>query len=75
MINCNAGTESALSIHHKQRNSYRSTLRDPQLKAEPTIEELETVNSLRQGLRNGIIKVGKNRKNMILMGFDPETFC
>jgi len=64
MINCNAGTESALSIHHKQRNSYRSTLRDPQLKAEPTIggvlaipEELETVNSLRQGLRNGIIKV------------------
>ncbi|KAG4089617.1 hypothetical protein H8356DRAFT_1431773 [Neocallimastix lanati (nom. inval.)] len=31
---------------------YRSTLRDPRGKAEPTIEELDTVNPLRQGLQN-----------------------
>ncbi|KAG4088787.1 hypothetical protein H8356DRAFT_1085130 [Neocallimastix lanati (nom. inval.)] len=43
---------------------YRSTLRDPRGKAEPTIdgvlaipEELDTVNPLRQGLRNGILIV------------------
>ncbi|KAG4107021.1 hypothetical protein H8356DRAFT_921842, partial [Neocallimastix lanati (nom. inval.)] len=43
---------------------YRSTLHDPRGKAEPTIgdvlaipEELDTVNPLRQGLRNGILIV------------------
>jgi len=51
MINCHTGTTSGLSTPHKQRNfPYRSTLRDPQGKAEPTIgsvlaipEELEIV--------------------------------
>ncbi|KAG4099825.1 hypothetical protein H8356DRAFT_936266, partial [Neocallimastix lanati (nom. inval.)] len=48
----------------RKETPYRSTLRDPQGKAEPTIggvlaipEELETVNPLKQGLHNGILKV------------------
>ncbi|KAG4104585.1 hypothetical protein H8356DRAFT_926707, partial [Neocallimastix lanati (nom. inval.)] len=53
---------SQLSI--SKETPYRSTLRDPRGKAEPTIggvlaipEELDTVNPLRQGLLNRILIV------------------
>ncbi|KAL6591744.1 hypothetical protein U3516DRAFT_769031 [Neocallimastix sp. 'constans'] len=42
----------------------------------PFLREAENCNSLRQGLRNGILKVqnpgGKNRKDLILTGADPD---
>ncbi|KAG4090841.1 hypothetical protein H8356DRAFT_1430765 [Neocallimastix lanati (nom. inval.)] len=48
---------------------------DPRGKAEPTIEELDTVIPLRQGLRNGILIVGKNPEDLIFVGVEPETFA
>ncbi|KAL6591197.1 hypothetical protein U3516DRAFT_769480 [Neocallimastix sp. 'constans'] len=58
MINCHTGTESALST------PYRSTLRNPQRKAEPTIggvltipEELETVILSDKAYAMGFLKV------------------
>ncbi|KAL6611041.1 hypothetical protein U3516DRAFT_754139 [Neocallimastix sp. 'constans'] len=63
MINCHTAIESP----------YRSTLRDPQGKAELTIGA-GNCNPLRQDLRNGILKVGKNREDLILTGVDPEFY-
>ncbi|KAL6590211.1 hypothetical protein U3516DRAFT_790024 [Neocallimastix sp. 'constans'] len=66
MINCYTRTA--------KETPYRSTLRDPQGKADPAIGAGHC-NPLRQGLRNGILKVGKNREDLILSGVDLVTFA
>ncbi|KAG4093421.1 hypothetical protein H8356DRAFT_1354304 [Neocallimastix lanati (nom. inval.)] len=70
MINCHTAIESP----------YRSTLRDPQGKAEPTIgavlaipEELETVILSDKTYAMEFLK-GKNREDLILTGVDPEFY-
>ncbi|KAG4084493.1 hypothetical protein H8356DRAFT_1352120 [Neocallimastix lanati (nom. inval.)] len=53
---------------------YRSTLRDPQGKAEPTTGA-GNYNPLRQGLSNGILEYlgwRKNREDLILIKVDPN---
>ncbi|KAG4092133.1 hypothetical protein H8356DRAFT_1429693 [Neocallimastix lanati (nom. inval.)] len=73
MINCHTGTA--------KETPYRSTLRDPRGKAEPTIGAGHCKSSqtrLTQWDSNSVRNIEnlerKNREDMILVGVDPETF-
>ncbi|KAG4094571.1 hypothetical protein H8356DRAFT_1427751 [Neocallimastix lanati (nom. inval.)] len=73
MINCHTGTA--------KETPYRSTLRDPRGKAEPTIGAGHCKSSQTRltqwdsySVRNIENLERKNREDMILVGVDPETF-